>query len=104
VPLVQGQWLLYALLLAVCGALNAGLYPGCVALAADRLQEGERGRAMGLVAASSNLGQVLGPLLAGGVLLWSGSLGSVFAPAIVIAGLGVVTATLTDRRSVISRW
>lgn len=96
VPLAQGQWLVLAALLAICGALNAGVYPGCAALAADRVETGERGRAVGLVAASSDLGQVLGPLLASGVVLWSGSLESVFAPALAIACLGVVSEMLCD--------
>ena len=98
VPLAQGQWLVLAVLLAICGALNAGVYPGCVALAADRVDTGERGRAMGLVAASSDLGQILGPVCASGVLLWSGDLESVFAPALAIACFGVVSAVLADSR------
>ncbi len=99
VPLAQGQWLVIAALLAICGALNAGVYPGCVALAAASIETGERGRAMGLVAASSDLGQVLGPLLANGILLWSGDLETVFAPALVIACLGVTSALIADTRS-----
>ncbi len=53
---------------------------------------------MGLVAVSSDLGQVLGPLLASGILLWRGSLESVFSSAIVVACLGLVLATIIDRQ------
>jgi MFS family permease len=93
VPLVGGEWAALAVLLALCGALNAGAYPGAVTVAACRVAEEERGRALGLLASASDLGQIVGPLLGSAAYALSGR----YEPAFVLT-LGVALAGLLPGR------
>jgi MFS family permease len=63
VPLAGGSWPTLVVVLIACGALNAATYPGCVALTAARVHDTERGRAMGLLSSTSDVGQIVGPLV-----------------------------------------
>ena len=96
-PLAGGDWIVLVALLGACGALNAGAYPGSVALAAGRIRPEERGRAMGLLAAGSDLGQVLGPLLAGLAYQLTGRFEAAFVLGLPVAVAGLAAAWASDR-------
>lgn len=96
-PLAGGNWLLLAFLLMVCGALNAGAYPGAVTLTAGRVDDAERGRAMGLLTSTSDVGQILGPLVGSVAYAVSGRLEGALVIAVGIGLVGAVLGWLVDR-------
>lgn len=99
VPLVGGSWGVLAVVLAACGALNAGTYPGCVALTAARVGDDERGRAMGLLSSTSDVGQILGPLIGSVVVFAGGRPEIALLLAVIVAVAGSAGGWLTDRRA-----
>ena len=100
IPLAGGDWPALALVLVACGALNAAAYPGCVALAVGRVEETERGRATGLLASSSDVGQILGPML-GSVMFAAptGRLDAVFGLGLAAAVVGIAGGWRLNRSS-----
>jgi sugar phosphate permease len=89
IPLAGSDWLSLAALLVACGALNAAAYPGCVTLAVGRVGECERGRATGLIASSSDVGQILGPMFGSVMFAATGRLDAVFGLGLVAALVGM---------------
>jgi DHA1 family multidrug resistance protein-like MFS transporter len=89
IPLTGADWLMLAALLIACGALNAAAYPGCVALAVGRVGDDERGRATGLLASSSDVGQIVGPLLGSAVVAATGRLDAVFGLGLAAGVVGI---------------
>jgi DHA1 family multidrug resistance protein-like MFS transporter len=96
-PLAGGNWPVLAMLLVACGALNAGAYPGAVTLTAGRVDDDERGRAMGLLASTSDVGQILGPLVGSVAYAVSGRLDAALLVAVGIGAAGAVLGWLVDR-------
>jgi DHA1 family multidrug resistance protein-like MFS transporter len=98
-PLAGGNWIALAVLLALCGALNAGAYPGSVTMSAGRVDDSERGRAMGLLSSTSDVGQILGPLVGSVAFAVSGRLEGALTIAAGIGLIGVGVGWLVDRAS-----
>jgi MFS family permease len=96
-PLAGQRWELLLPLLVACGTLNAGVYPGAAALAAARVQDHERGRAMGLVSAASDAGQVLGPMAAGAAYALTARFEAALGLGLGVALVGLAAAWATDR-------
>jgi MFS family permease len=103
VPLAGGSWPALVVVLVACGALNAATYPGCVALTAARVRDTERGRAMGLLSSTSDVGQIVGPLVGSLVVLLSGRAEVALVSAVGLATAGVTGGILLDRRGSASR-
>jgi MFS family permease len=103
IPLAGADWLALASLLVVCGVLNAAAYPGCVALAANRVADSERGRTTGLVSSSSDVGQILGPMLGSLVYAASGRLDAVFGLGLAAAVVGIGGGWSLNRRQAASQ-
>jgi MFS family permease len=103
IPLLGGDWVLLAILLAVAGVLDAGVYPGAVVMASRRTEEASYGRAMGLVSASSDLGQSVGPFVGSAVITLTGLYGALFPFGVVIAVVGLVLVRIANRADTVTR-
>ncbi|WP_424359624.1 MFS transporter [Methanocella sp. MCL-LM] len=62
-------WMLFAARM-IGGILSGGIYPASLAYIADITSHKDRGRIMGMLGASSGLGMIFGPALAGGLSMW----------------------------------
>ena len=81
-------WMLF-LARALGGLLAGGIYPASLAYIADMTEPHERGKIMGLLGASSGLGMIFGPSIAGVLSVWG-----LTAPFFVTAAAAIVFGVL----------
>lgn len=82
-------WMLFAARM-LSGLLSGGLYPASLAYIADITEHKDRGRIMGLLGASSGLGMIFGPSVAGVLSHWG-----LAAPFFATAAAAFVFGTLS---------
>jgi MFS transporter, DHA1 family, multidrug resistance protein len=94
-------WMLF-LARALGGLLAGGIYPASLAYIADVTEPYERGKIMGLLGASSGLGMIFGPSIAGVLSVW-GLTAPFFASGVAAIAFGVLGyLLLKESRSVIT--